>query len=149
MGIQGENGQQLSEKWKMSEGEDGVHTHLGLMTVGFPNMIFVNGPQAPSGVGITPYLAEVQGRWIAQLVEHMRGLGQTRVESLPDAEKAWKAAVDRAADGSLLGKTTSWYNGVNIDGRKKEALCYQGGVGRYVATLEHSAARGYPGFFMS
>lgn len=40
MGIKGKNGVDLNEKW-----EEGVATHLGMMSSGFPNMYMVYGPQ--------------------------------------------------------------------------------------------------------
>ena len=163
MGIEGRDGRQLSDRWNIEADGDGVFTHLGLMTAEFPNMFFPMGPQAPSALGLTPQMAEIQGDWIADLLVWMREQGKSVVEPTFEAELAWKEEVNRAADDSLFGQTDSWYMGlvkpgisplryfadvcsVNIPGRKKQPLCYFGGVDTYTAKLEESARTGYAGF---
>ncbi|KAL9620112.1 MAG: hypothetical protein Q9160_005318 [Pyrenula sp. 1 TL-2023] len=146
MGIRGVDDCPLPKKWDVTVTGNGVSTYLGLMTAGFPNMLYPIGPQAPTALGLTPQMAEVQGNWIADLLVFMRAKGFSKVEPTEDAEKAWKQEVNDAAENSLLGQTESWYNGVNIPGRKKQPLCYFGGVDRYIARLEEEKEMGYPNF---
>lgn len=47
--IRGVDGVTIAEKWK-----EGVHTYLGLCSVGFPNMFFTYGPQAPTAFSNGP-----------------------------------------------------------------------------------------------
>jgi len=49
----------------------------------------------------------------------------------------------------LLPATNSWYMGVNIAGRKREALCYVGGVDEYIKHLRRNEEEQYPGCMMS
>ncbi|MCJ1277859.1 hypothetical protein MMC21_005673 [Puttea exsequens] len=148
MGIRGVNGLSINSKWDITPSGSGVWTHLGLMTSGFPNMFFPMGPQAPSALGLTPQMAEVQGDWIAGCVAEMRARGKGVIEAGAEAERGWKREVRRAAEENLMGRGDSWYLGVNIPGRKREALCYFGGVDRYIRTLQECAKEGYTGFNM-
>ncbi|KAL3480552.1 hypothetical protein BJX99DRAFT_266456 [Aspergillus californicus] len=147
--IVGVNGAKLQSKWDIRAAGNGVSTALGLMTEGFPNMFFPMGPQAPSALGLTPQLAEIQGAWLIDCVEHMRSSGINRVEATAQGEEDWKKEVMAAAKTTLFGETDSWYMGVNMPGRKKQPLCYFGGVGRYADYLQGAAKAGYQGFTMS
>lgn len=146
MGIRGIDGQLLNDRWKIGPDDQGVLTYLGLMTKGFPNMFFPMGPQAPSALGITPHMAEVQGAWISACLSHMEKFNFATIEPREHAELEWKEKVNIAAQESLMGKTDSWYMGVNIMGRKKEALCYFGGVSNYIDFLERNVDEGFSGF---
>ncbi|KAL4806064.1 hypothetical protein BDV18DRAFT_138606 [Aspergillus unguis] len=146
--IVGVDGVQLRSRWDTRAQGNGVSTALGLMTRGFPNLFFPMGPQAPSALGLTPQLAEVQSQWVVQCIDKMRAQGLDRVEATADAEEEWKQEVLKAADRTLFGQTDSWYMGVNIPGRKKQPLCYFGGIGRYVEWIQRVANTGYIGFAM-
>lgn len=111
MGIRGKDGIKLNDRWSVHEGGAGIFTHLGLATAGFPNLFFPMGPQAPSALGLTPQLAEVQGDWTASLIAWMKANGKTTVEATPEAEDVWKKATHRAADASLFSRTDGWYMG--------------------------------------
>ena len=149
MDIRGTGGRSLSEKWDVAADGEGVWTHLGIMTAGFPNMFFPMGPQAPSALGLTPQMSEVQGNWIADCVKTMRREGKWQIEPVEEAEREWKKEVKRAAADSLMGQIDSWYLGVNIPQRKKEALCYFGGVDTYCRKVDKCASEGYSGFRMT
>ena len=146
MGIRGVGGRQLNEKWDISVKGEGISTDLGLMTAGFPNMFFPMGPQAPSALGLTPHMAEVQGEWIADCVRFMRENGLNIIDATEAGEIKWKDLVNDAAYNSLFGKTDSWYMGVNIPNRKKQPLCYFGGVDDYIEKIQQRAREGYSGF---
>lgn len=146
--IIGVDGVQLRSRWDTRANGTGVSTALGLTTNGFPNLFFPMGPQAPSALGLTPQLAEVQSEWVVNAIEHMRALGKDRFEATSRAEEEWKEEVLAAADKTLFGQTNSWYMGVNIPGRKKQPLCYFGGIGRYVQWIGQVAEGGYSGFAM-
>ncbi|KAF2158794.1 hypothetical protein M409DRAFT_38106 [Zasmidium cellare ATCC 36951] len=146
MNIRGKNGTKLEDRWDIKQDGKGTSTYLGLSTAGFPNLLFPMGPQAPSALGLTPQLAEVQGDWVAQLLSWMAKHDKLTVEPLLEAEQSWKEEVDRAARTSLFGQTDSWYMGVNIPGRKKQPLCYFGGVNKYIDELARCAESDYKGF---
>lgn len=124
--IQGVDGQKLQEKWAQR-----VDTFMGLSTAGFPNMLFLYGPQSPSGFCNGPTSAEYQGDIVVELLEHMREQGHTRFESSQEAEKAWTAHVDELFEGSLFTKARSWYWGANVPGKPAQMLNYSGGLVSY------------------
>ncbi|KAB8343201.1 hypothetical protein FH972_022791 [Carpinus fangiana] len=146
MDIRGVAGVPLAHKWDVRAAGAGVWTQLGLMTAGFPNMLFTMGPQAPSALGFTPHMAEIQGAWVRDCLVHLREAGMTRIEARVGEERRWKRVIDEVAARSLLSETDSWYMGVNIAGRKKQALNYFGGVDKYEEVIGAEAAGGYKGF---
>jgi cation diffusion facilitator CzcD-associated flavoprotein CzcO len=142
--IRGPQGGTLREKWA-----EGVHTHLGMASAGFPNLLFVYGPQSPNAFVNGPTCAEVQGDWIVQLLDYLRQRNYTRVEATVSAEKAWRAQVLALADATLFPRADSWYLGANIPGKPREMLAFTGGLPAYIAKCRESAVRGYDGFALS
>ncbi|KAL9113942.1 MAG: hypothetical protein Q9227_002076 [Pyrenula ochraceoflavens] len=136
-----------AEKKKKKNQKEGVKTYLGLATAGFPNMFFPMGPQAPTALGITPHMAEVQGDWVAGVIGWMRENGYRTVEARREKEEEWKGEVEGEAERGLFGGTKeSWYMGGNVPGMKGEALCWFGGVAEYVRRLEKETREKYGGF---
>jgi len=127
----------------------GVHAHLGMAVEGFPNLLFVYGPQSPNGFCNGPTCAEVQGDWIARLLDHLRQRNYTRIEATAPAEEAWRAEVLALADATLFPRADSWYLGANIPGKPREMLAFTGGLPAYMAKCRESAERGYEGFAIS
>jgi cation diffusion facilitator CzcD-associated flavoprotein CzcO len=142
--IRGTQGETLRDKWAK-----GVRAHLGMAVAGFPNLIFVYGPQSPNGFCNGPTCAEVQGDWIARLLNHLRQRNYTRVEATAPAEEAWRAQVVALADATLFPRADSWYFGANIPGKLREMLAFTGGLPAYIAKCNESAERGYDGFAIS
>jgi len=140
----GTAGRQLRDSWA-----DGVHTHLGVASNGFPNLIYLYGPQSPSGFCNGPTCAEVQGRWVIQLLTDLRDRGVTRIEATREAERAWGEQVAMISQMTLFTKADSWYMGANIPGKKRELLNYPGGIPLYAEQCRQSAADGYSGFELS
>lgn len=149
--IRGTDGVSLLSKWADGPSSDhgnGVYTHLGIMTAGFPNMFFPAGPQAPTAFGITPRLSELQGQWLVDCMAYVRDHGYATIEPTNEAEKQWKVANREAADKTLIPLTDGWYMGNNIPGRKKEPLFWFGGVQEYMKICRDSAEKGYEGFVL-
>ena len=151
--IRGAGGQSLSEKWlSTSNSRDPLdsrcRTHLGLMTHGFPNLIFPAGPQAPSAFGITPRLAELQGDWIVDMLVYAQKNGFKTFQVAKEAELWWKEECNKAVEKTLIAQTDGWYMGNNVPGRKKETLFYFGGMNEYVRICECIRELGYLGFDM-
>lgn len=139
--IRGTQGYSLAQHWK-----DGVRTHLGLASSGFPNMVFLYGPQSPSGFCNGPTCAEVQGEWVVELLTHLRSSGTTRIEATPEAEESWRTMVHTIAGMTLFPRGDSWYMGANIPGKPREMLNWPGGLQLYIAACRRSAEDGYTGF---
>jgi cation diffusion facilitator CzcD-associated flavoprotein CzcO len=142
--IRGTEGVTLKEKWTK-----GVRAHLGMAVAGFPNLLFVYGPQSPNAFCNGPTCAELQGDWIARLLDHLRQRNYTRVEATIAAEEAWRAQVLGLADATLFPRADSWYVGANIPGKPREILAFAGGLPAYMAKVRESAERGYEGFAIS
>ncbi|MFI5801070.1 flavin-containing monooxygenase [Streptomyces sp. NPDC051677] len=139
--IVGEDGQRLQEKW-----DSRVDTFMGLSTEGFPNMLFLYGPQSPSGFCNGPTSAEYQGEIVVELLDHVREKGLSRFESTREAEEAWTAHVNELFKGSLFTKARSWYWGANVPGKPAQMLNYSGGVPAYFSKWDEVKAAGYDGF---
>jgi cyclohexanone monooxygenase len=139
--IRGTAGQTLKQKWAK-----GVRAHLGMAVAGFPNLLFVYGPQSPNAFANGPTCAELQGDWIAGLLDHVRQRDWKRFEATAAAEEEWRAQVHALADATLFPQADSWYLGANIPGKPREMLSFTGGLSTYIAKCNESAERGYEGF---
>jgi cyclohexanone monooxygenase len=142
--IQGTAGQSLDETWS-----DGVSTHLGMTCAAFPNLLFVYGPQSPSGFCNGPSCAELQGDWIVRFLGHCRENGIKRFEASDAAQKAWRDRSLRLASRTLFGAADSWYMGANIPGKIRELLIYPAGLPNYLAKCQQCADDGYSGFSLT
>jgi cation diffusion facilitator CzcD-associated flavoprotein CzcO len=139
--IRGTQGQTLKEKWS-----EGVRAHLGMAVAGFPNLLFVYGPQSPNGFCNGPTCAELQGDWIVQLLDHLRERNYPRIEATVAAEEAWRAEVLEIADATLFTRADSWYLGANVPGKRREILSFIGGLPAYMQKCNECADNGYEGF---
>lgn len=101
--IQGRSGNTLRDAWST-----GVSTYLGMASHDFPNMFFTYGPQAPTAFCNGPTCAEMQGKWILQLVEHMKGNDMEAVEAQKQSQDEWKETVEELAEKTLLTGVDSW-----------------------------------------
>ncbi|OCK76597.1 FAD/NAD(P)-binding domain-containing protein [Lepidopterella palustris CBS 459.81] len=141
--IKGVNGESLKEKWAK-----GTYTNLGLMTGGFPNMMFLYGPQGPTSFCNGPTCAEIQGDWILNTIEYMREHGKIKLDTKKEAEDEWRALVNMIGDATLLPLTNSEYMGTNIPGKPKEMLNYLGGLVDYTKRITSTIELGFPGFII-
>ena len=139
--IQGTRGSTLSEHWA-----EGVRTHLGLASSGFPNLLIVYGPQSPAGFCNGPSAAELQGEVVARCLTWLRDRGLGRIEATPEAETAWNDHIEELAAGTLFPKANSWYMGANIPGKRRQLLNYPGGLPLYLEKCAECADAGYAGF---
>ncbi|TCK26802.1 flavin-containing monooxygenase [Pseudonocardia endophytica] len=136
--IQGVDGERLQEKW-----QNKVDTFMGLSTAGFPNMLFLYGPQSPSGFCNGPTSAEYQGDIVIELLECMRERGVTRFESSRESETEWTEHLDGLFDGSLFTKARSWYWGANVPGKPAQMLNYCGGLVSYFGKWDEVRGQGF------
>ena len=142
--LRGTTGETLADHWR-----GGVRTHLGVASAGFPNLLYVYGPQSPSGFCNGPTCAEVQGDWLIDLLTHLGDRGLTRVEATPEAEAAWREQVQGIASMTLFPRADSWYMGANIPGKPREMLNWPGGLQLYLTACRDAAADAYRGFALS
>lgn len=142
--IKNHRNESIQNKWK-----DKVWTNIGISTADFPNMFFVYGPQAPTGVANGPTCAEIQGDWIVDALRRMRELNKTKIVATVEAESKWKVLVNDLWNKSLFPLADSWYQGANIPGRPRETLNFAGGIPLYSSLLNECARNDYEGFLMS
>jgi cation diffusion facilitator CzcD-associated flavoprotein CzcO len=142
--IRGTNGITFASKWV-----NGVSTYHGLMSAGFPNLLFTYGPQAPTAFANGPSSAEMQGEFIVECLCHLRDQGLSRIEPTVEAEQAWRQECLDLVAPTLLPQANSWYMGANVPGKPREILFYTGGAPLYIEKLKASAAAGYSGYVLS
>lgn len=141
MDIQNPAGMSLRSQWR-----NGVSAFMGSMTHGFPNMLFVYGPQAPSGLSNGPSCSELQGDEIVALLQHMRDHGLQRLEPSAQADADWRKRIDDFAAGTLFGRANSWYMATNIPGKTAQMINYPIGMPDYLEQWRMVKAAGYAGF---
>jgi len=139
--IKGSKGQSLKSKW-----EKGTWTNMGLTTAGFPNMFFLYGPQGPTSFCNGPTCAEIQGDWIATVMDYLRKNGLKQLDPTTEAEEEWRQLTNGIGDATLLPFTASEYMGTNIPGKPKEMLNYLGGLPDYIQRITSAIDLGFPGF---
>ena len=139
--IRGRAGRSLAEKWR-----EGPHTHLGLMTAGFPNLFIITGPGSPSVLTNVIVAIEQHVEWIADCLKYMREHKVDAIEPTLHAELHWVEHVNEVADRTLFPSANSWYMGANIPGKPRVFLPYVGGFGNYTKICNEVAAESYKGF---
>ena len=142
--IVGEDGQSLQSHWS-----DRVKTYLGMQTTGCPNFFFVNGPQAPTALAISPTLAEFQGRWIADCLTYMKHHNRSVISTVPESEDRWVHSLERSAQHNLIRDSGSWVMRQTNPEGLLESLCYLDGLPSYRNHCEVEAKSAYPGFCMT
>ena len=144
--IVGRDGQRLGDRWR-----ENVRTHTGVAAAGFPNLLFVYGPQTPHAN--IPPTVEKAGKWAISAIEHLRASGRDYIEAEVEAQEQWHDELQRAADETILPKTSTqskaWFLGANIPGKQVDVLVYLGGAHTYYARLAELEANGYPGFVLA
>lgn len=141
--IRGTDGRSLAERWS-----DGVDTNLGVTVAGFPNLLFLYGPQSPTAFCNGPTCAELQGDWVVDCLIYLREHGWTRLDSTDEAARQWSAHLDDVAAMTLLSRTDSWYMAANIPGKRRQLLNYPMSDA-YLERLHTVAASGYDAFVLS
>ena len=130
----------LADRWA-----GGVDTHLGVAVHGFPNMLFLYGPQSATAFCNGPVCAEFQGDWVTDLLVQLREQGHTVFDVDPTTGPDWSAHLALIADATLLGRTDSWYMAANVPGKPRQLLNYPS-PGMYTDRLRQCAEAGYDGF---
>ena len=143
--IRGVGGERLRDKWR-----DRISTFLGVFIHGYPNLLMPNGPQSGSASTNYPRGIETGVDWVTGLLEHIRAHGYERAEVSAEAEARWTRHVERMYEIMLMRKAKSWFTGYNsnVEGHEEGTiryLVYNGGMPKYRAALNDTAAAGYEG----
>jgi cyclohexanone monooxygenase len=92
---------------------------------------------------------EENADWIAECMSYMDERELSSIEATREAQDAWVAEVNRAADATLYPLARSWYMGDNVAGKKRVFLPYIGGWKKYLDLCDEVAAKAYEGFALA
>jgi cyclohexanone monooxygenase len=143
MTIRGRDGRLLNDHWA-----DGPRTALGMMSAGFPNLFFLNGPGSPSPTYHPILLGEEQVDWVGDCIAYLDRHNLAGLEPTPEVEQEWIDHSTESVNQTLFPLAASWYMGANIPGKPRKAHCYFGGVQTYRERCASVAASGYADFLV-
>jgi cation diffusion facilitator CzcD-associated flavoprotein CzcO len=105
--VYGRNGQTLTDYWS-----DGMKTHHGFLTHGFPNLFHMGLTQTGLAPNFT-YMLEGQATHIAHIINELRAREGRSVEPTPEAEAEWVKIVHSPSfmTDYLNTCTPGYYNG--------------------------------------
>lgn len=127
VGLKDANGVDLIKRWAAN----GIHTYLGMMVSGCPNMFLPYSAHSPSVFSNGPTTIEGQCDWICSVIRKMEVDGINAIDVKKEAEQGWSDEVAAIAQMTVIPYAKSWYMGANIPGKRVESLFYLGGIPRY------------------
>ncbi|WP_435210979.1 flavin-containing monooxygenase [Luminiphilus sp. nBUS_16] len=139
--VRGRNDRTLKDRWS-----EGLTSYLGMMTHGFPNLFWVNGPHSPFYNPIL--LAEYQGDFICRLFDELRTHNADTIEPDADAELQYVQFTNDIGNMTLFPKSDNYYMGDNIEGKPRNVVFFFGGFPLYREQCE-AGASGLGGFSFS
>jgi len=122
--IRGREKQTLKARWAES-----VTSHLGMMTHGFPNLFWINGPHSPFYNPIL--LAEFQCDFVTELIDGMTDHGAEVIEAKADEEHRYVQLTNDIGNSTLYPESDNYYMGDNIPGKPRATLFWFGGFPFY------------------
>ena len=122
--IRGKSGERLKTRWSQ-----GLTSHLGMMTHGFPNLFWINGPHSPFYNPIL--LAEFQCDFICELISDLDDSPLAMLEANASAETAYVALTNHIGNSTLYPQSDNYYMGDNIPGKPRSTLFWFGGFPFY------------------
>ena len=142
--VRGRNAQALNHYWTGAP-----RAYLGLMSVGFPNLFFLDGPCANGALVSPMLLAEHQVEWVDRCIADVGTEPRAVIEATPAAEDEWMQHMHTVSEGSLLYLANSWYMGANIPGKPRALRSYLGGLENYRPQSAAGEANAYAKFARS
>jgi cation diffusion facilitator CzcD-associated flavoprotein CzcO len=105
--IVGADGRSLAEVWD----ETGQQAYKGAAVAGFPNLLFVIGPNCGLGHSSMIYMIESHLNYLASALETIETRGITRFEVRADAQRAYNERLQRQMQRTIwqTGGCASWY----------------------------------------
>lgn len=104
--IRGREGHTLDEAWST-----GMAAHDSTTVAGFPNLFFIDGPNASLGHNSAVHMIESQIAFILEALKHLRSIGAAVFETRPEQQAAYTAEIDQMAEATVwpTGGCRSWY----------------------------------------
>lgn len=115
--ITGADGVTLAETWK-----DGMAALRGTTAAGFPNLLFIIGPNTGLGNSSMILMIESQLNYLADFLRQLDVLGgRTALVARPSAVNAWNLGIQRRMERTVwnTGGCDSWY--LDSEGRNTTA----------------------------
>ena len=108
--ITGAAGRTLGEEWK-----DGMAALRGTTVSGFPNLLFVIGPNTGLGNSSMVLMIESQLNYLADYLRRLDASGAAALDVTPDAQRRWNEDVQRRMARTVWnnGGCRSWYLDAN------------------------------------
>ncbi|MGB1138834.1 MAG: flavin-containing monooxygenase [Luminiphilus sp.] len=122
--IRGRAGESLKSRWR-----EELTSHLGMMTHGFPNLFWVNGPHSPFYNPIL--LAEFQCDFIADLIADLSDRREDVIEAKAEEERLYVKLTNDIGNSTLYPESDNYYMGDNIPGKPRATLFWFGGFPFY------------------
>lgn len=105
--IEGENGENLGERWD----NQGVQAHRGVTIAGMPNLFFLLGPNTGLGHNSVVFMIESEIHHIRQLIAVVDRSGAEAVAPKPEVQAAYNAELQQQLQRTVwnTGGCKSWY----------------------------------------
>ncbi|WP_280255487.1 flavin-containing monooxygenase [Nocardia wallacei] len=112
--LKGACGRELSSVWA----DDGIQTHLGITTAGFPNLFFLLGPNTGLGHNSVVFMIECQIRYVISAIRLAKERGAAALEVREPVQRKFNTEIQQKLVKGVWssGGCTSWYldaQGVN------------------------------------
>ncbi|PZS34794.1 MAG: 4-hydroxyacetophenone monooxygenase [Pseudonocardiales bacterium] len=116
--IKGVDGRSLGQVWR----EDGQQAYKGAAVAGFPNMLFVVGPNTGLGHSSMIYMIEAHVNYLASALNEMDEHGLATFDVRPDKQHAYNVHVQQNMKRTIwtTGGCASWY----LDSRGKNTTLW-------------------------
>lgn len=123
--ITGRDGRDLAKTFAA----DGIETYLGMNVAGFPNMVFLLGPNTGLGHNSVVFMIEQQAKYVVRLLAEADARGNAAFDVTRTAQDRFNAVVqDKLSRGIWsTGGCTSWY----LDSHGKNRTLWPGFTWRY------------------
>lgn len=112
--LKGSSGRELATVWS----DEGIQTHLGITTAGFPNLFFLLGPNTGLGHNSVVFMIECQIRYIISAIDLANKRGAAALEVREPVQQKFNSEIQTKLVKGVWssGGCTSWYldaQGVN------------------------------------
>lgn len=110
--IKADGGQDLRDLWSQDGPHGFPYSYQGIATPGYPNLFFLQGPNATGPSGTVPHSAETQ---LAHVAKILRKISREGIKSITPSIRATDDFIDFCdaffARSVLANGCSSWYNG--------------------------------------
>ena len=145
--VRGRDGASLRDFWA----EEGPLSYLGLAVAGYPSLFIIQAPGSPAPATNFVPAMEQHVEWIADCLICLRDHGYGTIEARPEAQQEWAELTSALVAPTVLvhPSCNSWYNGGNVDGKKRMYMGFTAGIPEYRRRCGEIADGGYLGFTLA